>query len=75
MEKEIAELLQVLLKHKGKIVGTLAGLLLGWLVIRFGVIKSLFVALCVSAGYILGKRVDNKEDLKGFVDHFFPPDR
>ena len=44
------DFLNELLAHKGKIFGTIIGLIIGWIVIRYGVIKGLFVALCVVIG-------------------------
>ncbi|MBE3573928.1 MAG: DUF2273 domain-containing protein [Firmicutes bacterium] len=69
----MAELLRLILKHRGKIVGVLLGLLLGWISIAYGIIKALFVGLLVLAGYYLGSRVDNRESLSDALHKLLPP--
>lgn len=73
MQEEMAELLRLILKHRGKIVGVLLGLLLGWISIAYGIIKALFVGLLVLAGYYLGSRVDNRESLSDALHKLLPP--
>lgn len=60
MDDLMARLLEDLLRHRGKVVGTLLGLVLGWMVIEYGVIKSLFVVVCLAVGYALGSRQDRE---------------
>ncbi len=60
-------------QHSGKILGVLFGFVFGILVIVFGFFSTLFVALCVVAGYIVGKRIDEKEDIMEILDKLLPP--
>jgi uncharacterized membrane protein len=60
-------------QHSGKILGVLFGFVFGILVIVFGFFNTLFVALCVIAGYIVGKRIDQKEDIMEILDKLLPP--
>ncbi len=73
MERQLAELLATLLHHKGKIVGVLFGLLLGWITIAYGVWKALFVGILIVLGYLWGSRVDNKESLHELFNRLMPP--
>lgn len=59
--------------HSGKIVGIVAGLLIGVFIIAFGFFRTLFVLFCVAAGYIVGKRIDEKEDITDILDRLLPP--
>lgn len=59
--------------HSGKIVGVAVGFILGVLIITFGFFQTLFVLLCVIAGYIVGKRIDEKEDIMDILDKLLPP--
>ncbi len=59
--------------HSGKILGMLFGFMFGILVITFGFFRTLFVVLCVSAGYVVGKRIDQKEDIMEILDKLLPP--
>lgn len=58
MDDLLARLVEDLFRHRGKVIGTLLGLILGWMVIEYGVIRTLFVAVCLAAGYVLGSRYD-----------------
>ncbi len=59
--------------HSGKITGVTIGFILGVLIITFGFFETLFVLLCVIAGYIVGKRIDEKEDIMDILDKLLPP--
>ena len=59
--------------HSGKIVGIIFGFLIGILVITFGFFQTLFVLLCIIAGYIVGKKIDEKEDIMDILDKLLPP--
>jgi uncharacterized membrane protein len=59
--------------HSGKIIGVTLGLLLGIFIIAFGFFRTLFVFCCVMAGYVVGKRIDEKEDIMDILDKLLPP--
>lgn len=73
MDRQVAELLALLLRHKGKIVGVLFGLLLGWITIAYGFWKAVFVGILVALGYLWGSRVDNKESIQDLFNRLMPP--
>ena len=60
-------------RHSGKIIGAAIGLLIGILIIAFGLFRTLFVLLCAVAGYVIGKRIDEKEDIMDILDRLLPP--
>lgn len=59
--------------HGGKIAGASFGFFFGILVIVFGFFQTLFVAICAAAGFVIGKRIDQKEDLMEVLDKILPP--
>lgn len=59
--------------HSGKIVGTLAGLLFGIFIILFGFFYTIFVMFCMISGYVIGKRIDEKENIMEILDKLLPP--
>ncbi|NLJ75782.1 MAG: DUF2273 domain-containing protein [Peptococcaceae bacterium] len=63
--------LEFLEKHPGKIIGILLGLIFGWFAITYGLFKALFVSACIVAGYYIGKRLDDKVDLRTVFARFF----
>lgn len=50
--------------HRGKIIGAAAGMAVGISVIIFGFLKTLFVAICVALGYLAGKQLDDRVDIR-----------
>ncbi len=71
MDRKLIE--EIWQHHSGKIVGVTTGFTLGVLIIIFGFFQTLFVLLCVIAGYIVGKRIDEKEDIMDILDKLLPP--
>jgi uncharacterized membrane protein len=63
-------LLAVILEpgNQGKLLGVIFGLLFGILAAIFGIWKTLFIAICVFIGYIVGKRIDEQGDYRNFLD-------
>jgi len=59
-------------QYKGRIFGTLFGLIIGIFVITLGWIKAMYFFVCVVGGYLLGKRIDGKENLFKVVKKMFP---
>lgn len=55
---------EILEKHRGKAIGVLIGFILSILIISFGFFKAMFIALCMAGGYLVGKRIDDKGDLR-----------
>jgi uncharacterized membrane protein len=67
------KLMEILNNHRGKIIGMLTGLFFSVFVIWIGIIKTLFIALCIYLGFFIGKKIDDKEDLLIFLDKILPP--
>ena len=59
--------------HSGKIMGVLIGFVLGLLILAIGFFQAQFVLICMIVGYVIGKRIDDKEDLMEILDKLLPP--
>ncbi|HYF80096.1 MAG TPA: DUF2273 domain-containing protein [Symbiobacteriaceae bacterium] len=60
--------------HRNKVIGGLGGLIFALLVMRFGLMWTVFILLCCGAGYWVGKRLDDEpESLVQLLDRIFPP--
>jgi len=59
--------------HSGKITGILIGMFLGVFILLFGFFQTMFVMLCMIAGYVVGKRIDEKEDIMDILGKLLPP--
>lgn len=66
----LAEIWQL---HSGKILGMVIGLFIGVFILMFGFFHTLFVMICIITGYILGKRIDEKEDIMDILGKLLPP--
>ena len=60
--------------HNGKIIGMIIGFIVSILIIIFGFFQTVFMALCVTLGYFIGKRIDAKEKLSDFLEKIIPSD-
>lgn len=63
-ENILSELLGV---HRGKVIGVLLGLIASVLFISFGFWKTLFIAICIAAGYFVGKKIDEETDFEAWL--------
>lgn len=59
--------------HRGKLVGTILGIIIGISILLFGFFKTLFIIICGLVGLFVGKRVDEKDDLMDIVEKIIPP--
>lgn len=65
-------LLNLFDKNQGKIIGSLLGLVIAVLILIIGFFRTLLIILFIFAGYYIGKKVDNKEDIIEFLDRILP---
>jgi uncharacterized membrane protein len=63
--------LDLMNRHQGKVVGVIIGLLAGLLIIIFGFWRTVFIAICILAGFFLGKRFDDEGGLGALWKRFF----
>ncbi|MFM1653076.1 DUF2273 domain-containing protein [Brevibacillus sp. B_LB10_24] len=63
---------ELLLEHKGKVLGVLAGLLFGIIFLIVGFWKTVVFILFVAAGFFIGRKLDDKEDLREILDRILP---
>jgi len=60
--------------HRGKFLGSCAGLLVALSIIRIGFWWTVFIVLCCYVGYHIGRRVDDqKENLVEIIERYLPP--
>ena len=62
---------EFLANNLGKLLGVFIGLLLGWMIIEYGVLPTLFVIVLIILGYLFGKQLDEGDGLSAFVDRIF----
>jgi len=46
------------------------GLVISWIIIAFGVLKGLFVLLCVAVGFYLGSYLDSPGEGRSLISRF-----
>jgi uncharacterized membrane protein len=66
-------LTEILQSHSGKIIGLVTGMLAGISILLFGFFQTMFVMFCMIAGYVVGKRIDEKEDIMDILGKILPP--
>ena len=75
IKENFLELLQTLIKNKGKTIGTILGFIIAILVISIGFFKTLFIVLCTWLGYYIGKKTDNQENIREIIEKILPPSK
>lgn len=60
--------------NNGKILGMIIGFIISVLILTFGFFQTLFILLCVTLGYLIGKRIDAKERFSDILEKILPPD-
>ena len=64
--------LQFCKEHRGAIIGTGLGLLVGALILAIGFFQTLFLAICAGIGAFLGTNSRVKKKVKDFLDRVLP---
>ena len=60
--------------HYYGVNGAIIGLLIGLSFVYIGFFQTLFIALCIFAGYWLGKKIQKDRDfIKKILDKILPP--
>lgn len=62
---------EFLTDNLGKLIGITLGLLLGWMIIEYGLFKTFFVIILIVLGYFLGKQADDGESIGSFINRIF----
>lgn len=61
-------------QHFYAINGAAIGLLVGFSFVKLGILETLFIALCIVVGYIIGKQLQkDKTFIKNLLDKILPP--
>lgn len=72
MDKQI--LLQFYKSYKGEILGAVIGFVLAVTVLLLGILKAIFIVICVLFGYYIGKKLSHDKDyVKNLLDRILPP--
>ena len=55
-------------ERRREIIGGIVGLIIGIIIITLGFFKTLVLSICITIGYYLGKKADNKEDIIQLIE-------
>lgn len=66
-------LLNIFANNKGKVIGSIIGFIISILLLTIGFFRTLLIVICVSAGYYIGKQVDNRVDFMELLGKLIPP--
>lgn len=59
--------------YRGRLLGSVFGLFIGAMFLIFGFLQTIFLLICISAGFFIGNKIDKKEDLLEWLDRLLPP--
>lgn len=76
MNKFLNNLYEYYKGHSGRVKGAFTGLIIAIGVLSIGLLRTIFIALCVTLGYYIGKQFESdKYFWKKILDKFLPPGR
>lgn len=56
---------------KGRILGVLLGIVIGWMIIRYGWLAAVFWLFCIGIGYIAGTSIDTRKKWREVIEKIF----
>lgn len=59
--------------YRGRLLGSVFGLFIGAMFLILGFLQTIFLLICMSAGFFIGNKIDKKEDLLEWLDRLLPP--
>lgn len=59
--------------YRGRLLGSVFGLFIGAMFLILGFWQTIFLLICISAGFFIGNKIDKKEDLLEWLDRLLPP--
>ena len=59
--------------YRGRLLGSVFGLFIGAMFLILGFLQTIFLLICISAGFFIGNKIDKKEDLLEWLDRVLPP--
>lgn len=59
--------------YRGRLLGSVFGLFIGAMFLILGFLQTIFLLICISAGFFIGNKIDKKEDLLEWLDSLLPP--
>lgn len=59
--------------YRGRLLGSVFGLFIGAMFLILGFLQTIFLLICISAGFFIGNKIDKKEDLLEWLDKLLPP--
>ncbi|MFO7254230.1 MULTISPECIES: DUF2273 domain-containing protein [Limnochorda] len=71
MEGPLIRLLELLLPYRGRVVGTLAGLALAWLLVTYGFWRTLVILAFGVLGYLVGAERDRRGSVRRVIRRFW----
>ena len=59
--------------YRGRLLGSVFGLFIGAMFLILGFLQTIFLLICISAGFFIGNKIGKKEDLLEWLDRLLPP--
>lgn len=66
------EVFFIIAKYKARIIGVFLGIVVGWMIIRYGWLAALFWMICIAIGYVAGTSIDTKKRWREVIEKIFP---
>ncbi len=64
---------ELFMSNMGKIIGAVAGLFIGFLFLRYGFFKGLFLLVFILIGVYIGSHLEKSQNWNDFLSRLWPP--
>ncbi len=64
---------ELLVQNMGKILGAVAGIILGIIFLKYGFLKGSFILICMVLGIYLGAVMEKSHNVENFLENLWPP--
>lgn len=68
-------IIHLITEHSGKTLGVILGLIAGIIFLNYGFWRSIFIILCILIGYFIGKNLDDRTNIEGWIKRIFKSDQ
>ena len=73
MEEFLRDFLPKLITYKGRIIGSLVGLIAGLLWAFLGFWRAIAFLICVILGFFIDKKIDERGSIRNILERIIPP--
>lgn len=69
----LMDFMKIINNKRNELIGAILGFIVGVMILTIGFLKTLFIFICTTVGYVLGSGPQNKARIKKWLERNLPP--